>query len=366
MKIHWKTVGLTLVTLALLGFIAASAWIGFGLYNVSARLGHFPGMSWVFHTTYRNAVDLWSDETRPVPDTLDDPGMIELGAKHYESACRVCHAAPGAIRTATMKAMLPQPPHIEEAVQRWTPIQLRWIVHEGVKMSAMPGWPVSREEEPWSVVAFLMAVQDGMTPEEYQDMTRLRRAEPRAFALCTSCHGSSGVSDNPYIPRLDILSEQYVAASLRSYRDGSRQSGIMQHAATEVPEEVLSRAAGHYGRISPPKDAQGSDMGDEAHAGREIAFAAPGGNDEIPACRACHGPWDEDLDTLFPSIAGQNEPYIATQLRLWREQLRGGGVAAQLMHQASRNLTDADIDALAAYYAALPPAKLNAVTDPDR
>ena len=149
MNIHWKTVGLTLATLAVAGIVAASAWIGFGLYNVSARLGHFPGMSWVFHTTYRNAVDLWSDESREVPDTLDDPDMIALGAKHFEQACRVCHGAPGAQRVATSRAILPEPPHIVEGVNRWTPIQLHWIVYEGVKMSGMPGWPAPREDEVW-------------------------------------------------------------------------------------------------------------------------------------------------------------------------------------------------------------------------
>lgn len=366
MNIHWKTVGLTLVTLAILGFLAAAVWVSFGLYNVSARLGHFPGMSWVFHTTYRNSVDLWSDEGREVPDTLGDAEMVALGAKHFEAACRVCHSAPGAIRTATIRAMLPQPPHIEEAVQDWTPIQLHWIVHEGVKMSGMPGWPVGREDEVWPVVAFLLAVQDGMSPQRYQELTAVQRADPHGLPLCYSCHGEDGRVPNPHVPRLDILSERYIATSLRAYRDGSRQSGIMQHAATEVPEELLTRAASVFGRLSPPVASAVEPLSGLAADGREIAFSRPGSSDDVPACRACHGPWDEELDTLFPSIAGQHEPYIAAQLRLWREEMRGGGLGSQLMHEASRNLTDADIEALAAYYAALPPAELNNVTDAER
>lgn len=363
MNIHWKSVVLTLLSLAILGLIAATIWVSFGLYNVSARLGHFPGMSWVFHTTYRNSVELWSDETREVPDTLDTPEMIALGAKHFEAACRMCHAAPGARRTATARAMLPQPPHITDAVGHWTPIQLHWIVHEGVKMSGMPGWPASREEEVWPVVAFLLAVQDGMTPKTYASLTAKMAASPSGMETCASCHGEGGATDNPHVPRLDILSERYIVTALGAYLDGSRQSGIMEHAASEVSEEALTRFAAHYGDISPPEagTVDRTTLSDLEEQGRRLAFATEGADDDVPACRACHGPWEEELDTLFPSLAGQHEPYLAQQLRLWREEMRGGGLTAELMHQASRDLSDADIEALAAFYAALPPSELNAI-----
>ncbi|WP_375258719.1 c-type cytochrome [Citreimonas sp.] len=376
MNIHWKTVGGTLLVLAVVFFVAASAWIGFGLYNVSARMGHFPGMSWVFHTTYRNAVSLWSDEGRAVPDTLDDPSMIALGAKHFESACRTCHGAPGAVRSATSRSMLPQPPHIDEAVDHWSPVELHWIVHKGIKMSGMPGWPAARQDDVWPIVAFLLSVRTDMTPERYESLTAAQLRGPKGLSLCTACHGAQGVPDNPHIPRLDILSETYITQALTAYRGGSRQSGIMQHAASEVPEEVLSQAATVFGNAAPPAGdgAEGAGLSDLARRGRELAFSArmpgedasPAPAEGVAACRVCHGPWDEELDPDYPSIAGQNAPYLEAQLRLWRAEMRGGGPMAGMMHYASQNLTDADIEALAAYYAALPPARLNEVRDPYR
>ncbi|MEY8842431.1 cytochrome c, partial [Cribrihabitans sp. XS_ASV171] len=57
-------------------------------------------------------------------------------------------------------------------------------------------------------------------------------------------------------------------------------------------------------------------------------------------------------------------PYLEQQLTLWREGNRGGGAAAELMHHAARSLEDAEIAALAAYYASLAPAKLNDAVDP--
>jgi cytochrome c553 len=57
----------------------------------------------------------------------------------------------------------------------------------------------------------------------------------------------------------------------------------------------------------------------------------------------------------FPSLAGQDRAYLETQLRLFAdgEAHRGGGPYAQLMREAARALTKADIAALAAWYAGL-------------
>jgi cytochrome c553 len=52
----------------------------------------------------------------------------------------------------------------------------------------------------------------------------------------------------------------------------------------------------------------------------------------------------------FPILDGQPAPYIATQLRLFRDAERGGGPYAPLMTSAARGLADADIEALAAWF----------------
>lgn len=56
------------------------------------------------------------------------------------------------------------PAHIAEAVADWRPEEMHRIVNEGVKMSGMPAWPASsRPDEVWAVVAFLTAIDRGMT-----------------------------------------------------------------------------------------------------------------------------------------------------------------------------------------------------------
>ncbi len=219
--------------------------VSFGLYNVSARAGHLPGVSWVLHTTYRNSVKRRAPEASAVPN-LDDPDLVALGAGHFDSACAFCHATPGEIQSATATSMSPAPPHITEAVSDWEPQHLFIIVKDGVKMSGMPYWPGEREDEVWAMVAFLRSV-GGMGAEKYAALQAPQAGtEDPVLGYCATCHGRDGNSGNGHIPRLDILTGDYMAETLTAYRTGARNSGFMAHAATQVPAEELERMARHF------------------------------------------------------------------------------------------------------------------------
>ncbi|WPZ34404.1 c-type cytochrome [Thalassobaculum sp. OXR-137] len=335
--------------------------VGFGLFDVSARKGHLPGVSWVLHTAFRNAVELRAPSAEAVPD-LSDPDLVALGARHYDGACRVCHAAPGEARTATVRAMLPAPPPIREAVADWEPQHLFAIVKHGVKMSGMPAWPTDRrDDDVWPVVAFLTRVPD-MTLAQYEDLVaapeRTEQGDDTTVAYCASCHGADGRGrDNAHIPRLDLLSEAYIAATLAAYRSGARESGIMRHAASTLDDTDDARLARLFARQdgeTAPQPAPAVDA-DLVARGRSLATGASPASTKVPACAACHGPWPQRLSADFPRLSGQPEPYLRRQLELWRAEERGGTARAPLMHEAARALEDADIRALAAFYAAQPP-----------
>ena len=51
-----RTVVAVIGALALAGAIAGIAIVSLGLYNVSARKEHWPGVGWALHTTFENAV----------------------------------------------------------------------------------------------------------------------------------------------------------------------------------------------------------------------------------------------------------------------------------------------------------------------
>ncbi|WP_126977017.1 c-type cytochrome [Frigidibacter oleivorans] len=348
----------TLVAIAVLAGLVGAAVVFFGLYNTSARSGHWQATNWVLHTTFRNSVRLRAPKAADAPPLTGD--MAELGARHYDTACRMCHAAPGAEASATIERMVPVPPPVARAVAHWEPPQLHWIVHEGVKMSGMPGWPAERADEVWAVVAFLDRVP-GMTEADYAALTARpgpppETAEEAAFAYCASCHGTEGRPGNAAIPRLDILGADYLARAVEDYRSGRRPSGIMQQALSVVPEEVLPAVLARFAAVPPVGAA--AEPGPGADRGAALARAETG-NPEVPACVACHGPVPEGLPAPppgVPRIAGQSPDYLESQLRLWRDGWRGGGPRAGLMRQAAQGLNDDQIADLADWFASLDPA----------
>jgi cytochrome c553 len=54
----------------------------------------------------------------------------------------------------------------------------------------------------------------------------------------------------------------------------------------------------------------------------------------------------------YPNLAGQNEAYLVSALKAYRSKERNGGMASIMQMQAA-NLSDADIENLAAYFASL-------------
>ncbi|KEJ95297.1 Cytochrome c553 [Pseudosulfitobacter pseudonitzschiae] len=343
-----KRVFQTLAALAVCGVIAAAAVVGFGLYNVSARQGHLPGVEWVLHTTFKQSVRLRAPDASEVPDDLNHADRVQLGALHFQGACAFCHSVPGQPRSATAQAMNPPPPHISEAAAKWEPQHMFWIVEQGVKMSGMPHWPADgRGDEIWSVVAYLNAVPD-MTA---QDQTALT-GDGSGAARCSACHGEGGKSTNSYVPRLDILTADQITQALIQYRDGTRPSGIMQEAAARLTNGQIDRIAGRYGAAQPVSDPAAATPQTD-HAGAQLAMR---GTDAVPACTQCHGPGRAADAPIAPVLAGQSRAYLESQLKLWRDGHRGGGVRANLMTKAAQDLSDAEITALAEWFAGLDPA----------
>ncbi|WP_163850135.1 c-type cytochrome [Pseudooceanicola aestuarii] len=357
-----RTIALTLAVLAGLGAAGGAAVVGMGLYNVSAQAGHLPGVSWVLHTTFRNSVALRAPDKSAVPP-LEDPDLIALGAHHYASACATCHARPDAPRSATMRAMVPAPPPITEAITDWQPQELHWIIENGIKMSGMPAWPVAgRGDEIWSVVAYLEAVKSGTAPgfpagEASQPDRSAQLPHPPAAGYCASCHLEAG---DP-VPRLDIQNAPYLEEQMRAYLSGRRPSGIMAQAMSVIPAREIPELARHLSRraVDPALrgPAPGDPLADSELAARGATLAASGTRD-VPACDACHG-----ADAARPQsgaarggdrgpvLAGQGRQYLAAQLRLWAS---GALDHDPLMSAAARDLAPAQIEALAAHYAARP------------
>jgi cytochrome c553 len=77
---------------------------------------------------------------------------------------------------------------------------------------------------------------------------------------------------------------------------------------------------------------------------------AAAGQAKAAICSACHGADGKSIQPAYPNLAGQHASYLAKQLTDYRD---GNRVNALMSGQAA-NLSDQDIQDLAAYYSAMP------------
>jgi cytochrome c553 len=69
-------------------------------------------------------------------------------------------------------------------------------------------------------------------------------------------------------------------------------------------------------------------------------------------CATCHGANGIAIAPMYPNLAGQNEAYLISALQGYRSKERNGGMSAIMQMQAA-NLSDADIENVAAYFSSL-------------
>jgi cytochrome c553 len=76
----------------------------------------------------------------------------------------------------------------------------------------------------------------------------------------------------------------------------------------------------------------------------------------IDTCATCHGDKGRSVSPTFPNLAAQSAPYIELQLKAFKNQTRADPDAQAYMWGMASPLSDANISALATYFAAQPAA----------
>lgn len=162
---------LTLAACALLVLVVAAA-IGIyaGLYNIAADVPHPQPIYWLLETVQEHSVEARVRDI-VVPNDLKDPDRISRGAGEYADMCSGCHLAPGMKRTEISRGLYPRAPELRHQTTL-TPAEQFWIVKHGVKMTGMPAWGVTHDDDLlWDVVAFVRKLPE-LTPEQYETMVK--------------------------------------------------------------------------------------------------------------------------------------------------------------------------------------------------
>jgi mono/diheme cytochrome c family protein len=159
-----------LVAGALLVLLAAVVVIYAGLYNIAADVPHTPAVYWLLQTIRGRAVAMRSRDII-VPNDLGDANRISKGAGQYAEMCSGCHLAPGMKRTEISRGLYPRAPELRRKTDL-TPAEQFWIVKHGVKLTGMPAWGVTHDDDLlWDVVAFVRKLPE-LTPEQYETLVK--------------------------------------------------------------------------------------------------------------------------------------------------------------------------------------------------
>ena len=185
-----------LFALAVVGLAAAAGFVYSGVYDIGADAPHWPLTFDLVETLRERSVAARIEDIKP-PD-LNDPKLVADGAEHYSAMCTGCHLAPGMDDTELRKGLYPQPPKLADP---WPadPRGQFWAIKHGIKLTAMPAWGATHDDNSiWGLVAFLQKLQ-GMTPAVYAAMTG--DAGGNEHAEQQHHHGDaegSGQSDHPH------------------------------------------------------------------------------------------------------------------------------------------------------------------------
>jgi cytochrome c553 len=398
-SVSWETIVARLAILvALVGVFAAIFVIAGGINIYADEPDSFIARH-LLHFVFKRSVASRATSLLP-PDDLSSPSRVRLGAQHFDMVCANCHGGPGLGQSVVALSMSPRPQNLPKVVGQFTDAELYLIVKHGVKYSAMPSWPTSeRADEIWSMVSFLRQLPK-MDSKNYAEMTALpeKAASPASAsvgaialrpanternsppveeflyaapaigfadenfhanpaATCARCHGAdgTGAATGGEAPNLTIQDASYLKSSLAAYTSGARKSGFMQNIAAQLSTEQVNALSDYYAGL--PVKTVPSQSADPALAKRGEIIATQGIRERaIPACANCHDSAGSAI-VGAPHIAGQSATFLKRQLGALRLGGRGSTVSWNPMSAEAHHLADNDIDALAAFYSGLQPAK---------
>jgi cytochrome c553 len=299
-------------------------------------------------------------------------------------------------------SMHPRPQYLatDLPVEKFSAPELFRIVKAGVKYSAMPSWPADRrDDEIWQIVAFLRAMPT-MSPQTFRKLALVTPGQTsgspsfgsppalKSYALrnddeppvssfayktpvfgfsgyalggdviatCSRCHGVDGAGQGAF-PNLTLQTRDYLARTLTAYAAGRRRSGYMQMIASELSPTQIAALADHYAEL--PRRSTEPLAKTVPAEGQQLALQGAPASGLAP-CASCHGV-TRAAAKAYPLLEGQARSYLANQLRVFRAGGRGSIVGDKVtdpMVVIAKKLSDRQIDAVAGYYAAQPPAKV--------
>jgi len=165
-------------------------------------------------------------------------------------------------------------------------------------------------------------------------------------AICAACHGADGNSVNPVWPSLAGQHSSYIVDQTNAFKSGLRSDPLMTAQAGILSDADLADVAAYFASQTAAQRTANpalADMGERLYRGGDK-------EEGVAACIACHGPSGRgNAPAGYPSLTGQHATYTAKQLADYKSRARRSDGDTQMMRNIAAELSQEQIDAVAAY-----------------
>ncbi|HEX8755776.1 MAG TPA: cytochrome c4 [Steroidobacteraceae bacterium] len=190
-----------------------------------------------------------------------------------------------------------------------------------------------------------------ITPDPYTDGSV--QAGATKAAVCFSCHGPNGNSQNPAWPRLAGQNAVYVAEQLHLFKDGIRKNPVMQPMAATLSDQDIDNVAVFFAAQTPT----GLEADPSYWKAGQALYMNGDDASGVPACVACHGPSGRGNPAAgYPALRAQQSVYVVTELQQYADGTRYSGPDATtatpnsiIMFDIAKRLTPEQIRDVASY-----------------
>jgi len=260
-------------------------------------------------------------------------GDVTAGKVIAEQTCKACHGANGG-------GLAPAIPHLAAQRERYLIASLNEYKNGKRTHAALRDIATQMSEADIRNVAAYFA---GLPPIASTLTKDIKHTSPyekgKVLAVeCAKCHGDDGNTKIPGTPTLAGQQPHYLIAAILEYHRDDRKMTSMKSIMRDSDRLDLESLALYFAAQTP------------------IQRAAPTRGDAVSGeplsamCGGCHGAFGVSVDSATPSLAGQDAQYLAKATKSYRTTRQNWG-----MQRYVANLSDKDIDNIAAFYASQKP-----------
>lgn len=264
-----------------------------------------------------------STATQPAPD-------INAGKSYAKANCIGCHSMDG-------KGINEDIPHLAAQVDKYLYASLKAYKQGKRSHAALRDMTAKMSDaDMQNVTAYFSSLPPLKATGVAQEYDIHAKGKATASA-CAACHQSDGNSTTAGIPGLAGQQPGYFISAVKAYMDGKRKISSKEKEAAMVSalNQVDIEAMALYYAVQKPAQRSAPAFGD-----------VKSGEPLTANCGSCHGAQGVSRDENIPGLAGQDAQYLVSAIKAYRDRER----KQEDMHTFLYNVSDKDINDIAAYY----------------